>query len=147
MKCSRATAPHGAIVDGVLPKRIAACVQEHIHACALCAARQKTVQRIHESLVVRPEVHLPEGFSVRVMNAVHEYVHTNQIKLAGAAKPLWLYRRLGYSFVLSAAMLVAGLFIPAFSYTRLMPNDCACVQQQGTGQGKRLAKRMNWCGG
>ena len=76
----------------------------------------------------RDPVRAPRGFADRVMDAVYRESLTGRSQDPEAAGPrAWpratvsrLYRRLGWSFMLTAALLAASLLIPHGAYSTLI---------------------------
>jgi anti-sigma factor RsiW len=123
MRCGKAHRLIEAYVDGRLPPPLAEEMERHLESCARCRVRAEAARLVAATLAEAPSVRAPEGFSKRVMNAVY------RAALAGtpgpereqrqARIPLRSFRRMGFSFVLTAAVITAGLFIPAAAYPRI----------------------------
>ncbi len=112
-------------VDGVLPPQSMEAVRRHLSACPRCAHRSEAAGRIAKALRGEPAVRAPLGFADSVMEAVYREALGSG---AGAAAPEQagppaagpFYRRLGLSFVLTAAVLGASLLVPSLSYARII---------------------------
>ncbi len=135
--------------DGVLPPQSMEAVRRHLGACPRCARRAEAAGRIAEALRGEPAVRAPLGFADSVMEAVYREALGNGATEAqtdkenqnaprpaqGRARPAeprggtpplgmseagLLYRRLGLSFVFTAAVLAASLLVPSLSYARII---------------------------
>jgi hypothetical protein len=98
----------------------------------------------------RDTVRAPRGFAGRVMDAVYRESLGARSRAPEAAGPrVWpratvsrLYRRLGWSFMLTAAVLAASLLIPHGAYPTLIrpgdPGPSAAVQNALMGAGEAV---------
>ncbi len=111
-------------VDGVLPPQGMEAVGRHLSACLRCASLAEAAGRIAEALRGEPAVRAPLGFADSVMEAVYREALGSGARSAPAAivmtKAGPFYRRLGLSFVLTAAVLAASLLVPSLSYVRII---------------------------
>jgi anti-sigma factor RsiW len=139
MKCGRMDGLVEAYVDGRFPAPLTKAVETHLGSCARCRLRVETARLIAGSLSEAPAVRAPEGFADKVMNAVYRAALSGATGAAGAPAriPTRSYRRMGLSFVLTAAILTVSLFIPAAAYPRLMgPASGAAVKNAIDGAGR-----------
>jgi anti-sigma factor RsiW len=106
-------------LDGALELSLAVQVEEHAAGCRRCGARLAAARVVLETLEAAAPARAPRGFTERVMDGVYREA------LRGApAKPETAprrsYRKLGLSFVITAAVLAASLFIPSAAYPGLL---------------------------
>ncbi len=114
-------------VDGTLDAALAAQVESHLPTCARCAGRVYAARLLLRVLAAQPVVKAPSGFADRVMEAIYRQPLVEE-RGRNRRMPSPMYRRLGLSFVLTAAVLMASLFVPRASYPFLFGNG-----GQGTG--------------
>jgi anti-sigma factor RsiW len=111
-------------VDGTLDAARAAEVKAHLPSCARCSARVRAAEALLSVLAAEPAVKAPAGFADRVMDAIYsQQVESQPTAARTSTNPRVLspmYRRLGLSFVLTAAVLSASLFVPRASYPFLL---------------------------
>jgi anti-sigma factor RsiW len=123
MRCGKADGLIEAYVDGRLPAPLAAEMERHLVSCARCRVRVETARHVASSLAGEPAVRAPEGFADRVMNAVYNAALAGAPEPERGGRPVRIparsFRRMGFSFILSAAVLAVGLFIPEAAYPRL----------------------------
>jgi anti-sigma factor RsiW len=124
MRCAQVDPYIEAFVDGSLDPRRASEIVAHVGSCAMCAARVRAAGRIVRSLGVEPRVRAPRGFTDRVMDVVYREALAGGARPQGVERPSRVpargYRRLGLSFLLTAGVLAASLFIPRIAYPSLM---------------------------
>ncbi len=130
MRCGKARRLIEAYVDGRLPVPLAEEMELHLESCARCGLRTEAARLVAATLAEPLSVRAPEGFAERVMNAVYKaaLAGTPEPEHVGrqARIPLRSFRRMGFSFVLTAAVLSVSLFIPAVAYPRLVvPEEAA----------------------
>jgi anti-sigma factor RsiW len=123
MRCARVDELADRYVDGLLDAGLAAGVADHERRCARCARRIADARRLAGALARPAALRAPAGFGSRVMDSVY------RAALAGIPEPadggedaalaargregrLRTYRRLGLSFMLSAAVFAAMLVVP-----------------------------------
>jgi hypothetical protein len=105
-------------VDGTLDGERARQVKAHLPSCDRCSQRVEAARMLLRVMAAEPGVKAPAGFAARVMEAVYRQPLSGPVSRSPATlSPM--YRRLGLSFVLTAAVLVASLFIPRASYPYL----------------------------
>lgn len=107
-------------VDRRLPDRLARAVTSHVRRCDRCARQVEAARSVAAVIRTLPPLRAPESLLSRVMDDIYRegVVLRDRPEQAGNAAPL--YRRLGYSFVAAAALLVASLFVPRFAYPNLL---------------------------
>lgn len=127
MRCTRIDELADRYADGTLPPDLAAGVASHAAGCTRCARRIADARRITAAFAAEPPLRAPAGFTGRVMDAVYraalagapdgQPVADTQRAPSGARTALTgVYRRLGVSFVLAAAVLTTGLVLPQGFY-------------------------------
>ncbi len=124
MRCGKADGLIEAYVDGALPAVLAGELALHLESCARCSARAEAARRISASLARSPRAKAPAGFAARVMDAVHRaalagapYAARGEAEKSAGIPPR-SFKRLGYSFLLTAAVFTGGLFIPAAAFPK-----------------------------
>ncbi len=134
-------------VDGALEESLAEAVLAHARGCDRCSRRIAEARDLAAVLSAEPAGRAPRGFAEKVMDAVYREAlrgapgpAASAVELAPAepapAAPRRVYRRLGLSFVLTAAVLTASLLIPFAAYPTLFrPHGAA-------GAGGALVKGM-----
>jgi anti-sigma factor RsiW len=143
MRCVRVDSLIDVYVDGRLTPRDAAKLEAHLLSCARCSRRAEAARALAKSLALEPKAKAPEGFLDAVMARVYREALWSpsgaetpaRSAPEGAFAPAWagrarpsvvpavIYRRLGLSFVLSAAVLAASLLIPSIAYPSLIRAD------------------------
>jgi len=120
MRCGRADRLIERYIDGKLPAGLAGELTEHLDRCERCATRLEEARAVETAFRGSPAVRAPEALFARIMDAVYreEAVRRRQVAPSRGAAPI--YRRLGYSFVATAALLAASLFIPRIAYPELL---------------------------
>ena len=122
-------------VDGGLDGPTAAAVEAHAGSCARCAGHLAASQRLAAALSAARPPRAPRHLAEKVMEAVYR----EALKGAPEASAVRggpkgrVYRRLGLSFVLTAAVLAVSLLVPSVSYPSLFRTQSAAVDQTGTG--------------
>jgi anti-sigma factor RsiW len=125
-------------VDGALEEPLSREVEKHVGSCARCAARVSAARQLLSAFAADPTVRAPRGFADRVMDAVYrealiprpaESGSRDAGREVGRTRLLptiaRMYRRLGLSFMLAAAVLAASLFIPRVAYPALFSQNGA----------------------
>ena len=118
-------------VDGSLPQAREGRVALHERSCARCRRRIGAARRVTAILSAEPTPRAPREFADRVMDAVYREAlkgdaagwlsfEEREARAAGPLSPARIYRRLGLSFVLTAVVLSATVFIPRASYPTLV---------------------------
>lgn len=144
MRCAQVDLLVERHVDGLLELPAAREVEAHGRTCPRCAARIAAARRLRTALESEPAIQAPRGFTDAVMDAVYKEALAPRSRrsrtagestaaswglargreapsMAGARPALGrMYRRLGFSFVVTAAVLAASLFIPRASYDTLL---------------------------
>jgi anti-sigma factor RsiW len=105
-------------------------VERHVASCPRCSANLAHARRTLRLLRAAPPVGVPQGFARRVMDGVY----AQALRGAGseetrAMETTKVYRRLGYSFMVTAGVLALTLAVPRLAYPRLV--DPAGVQTGG----------------
>lgn len=120
MRCGKVDLLVDEYVDGRLPPDLAEAVGAHERSCARCAQRIATARRLAAFLAAERSPRAPAGFRDRVMAAVYREALKGPFERETAAGPVSgrarTYRRLGLSFMLSAAVLIVCLVIPRGLY-------------------------------
>ena len=142
MRCGKVGPLIDRYVDGQLPPDLAEAVGAHKRGCARCARRVAAARRLAGFLGAEHALRAPAGFHERVMDAVYrealkgspaELPAAEQAAAAGSPSPrLRTYRRLGLSFLLSAAVLTVSLVLPRGLYPSLFrPESVAAGLSRG----------------
>jgi anti-sigma factor RsiW len=123
MRCGNVEPLVERYVDGSLDAVTAGEMERHVRACGRCAARVTAARLLQAAFVDVPTAKAPEGFTDAVMDAVYREALAPAAAREDAGRPqpvLRMYRRVGLSFVLTAAVLAVSLFIPRLSYSTLL---------------------------
>jgi len=118
MRCARVVSLVDRYVDGALSSAEMAAIDAHAASCRSCASRIAAARRLVGVLAAEPAVRAPRGFADRVMEAVYRQQPAVAAEPRRRAAPM--YRRLGLSFVITAAVLTASLLIPRVAYPSLV---------------------------
>jgi anti-sigma factor RsiW len=124
-------------VDGALPPDGMEAVERHLTVCSRCARRAREAEKLSGALRGEPDVHAPAGFADSVMEAVYREAlgsgaRASALGQEGPRPAAWTFhRRLGLSFVLSAAVLAASLLVPSLSYARIIKIDALSAEMTG----------------
>jgi anti-sigma factor RsiW len=137
MRCHEVWPLVDAYVDGVLEEVQAAELERHAPGCARCTSAVARARGLKRALEAPAPVRAPAGFAGRVMDAVYREALRGAPGEAAAEPsapprtgvPARVYRRLGYSCVVTAAVLAVTLAVPRLAYTGLV--DQAGVQAGG----------------
>ena len=133
-------------VDGSLPREQAVRVARHERSCVRCKGRIDAARLIVDALSAEPLVRAPSGFAGRIMDAVYREALRGDVgttaageegkaRFEGPLSPARIYRRLGFSFVLTAVVLSATVFLPRASYPVLVGTSSVSeVVSQGGGK-------------
>lgn len=123
MRCSRVDRYIERYLDERLPQYRRQQVAEHLRGCPRCQLHLEEAKGVTLSLEATERQHAPEGFSARVMNEV--FREQRQARREEPRRPEVgrIYRRLGYSFVTTAAVLTLSLFVPRIAYSNLIHAD------------------------
>jgi anti-sigma factor RsiW len=112
-----------AFADGRLDARRQRAVEAHLGRCGRCAARLEAARRLTAALAASTPLPAPAGFARQVMDAVYAEAlrpapaRAEEVRRAQAAR---VYRRLGFSFVVTAGILAVTLAVPRLAYPRLI---------------------------
>ncbi len=123
--------------DGRLAPRMTRRVSLHLASCSACRNRLEIAQSIAGALRAEPPVAAPRDFRAVVMD------HVYRLSLAGYPSR-WaeeeketqrgrFYRRLGLSFMLSAAILTVSLVVPRISYPTILPGKTVAADLSAGG--------------
>lgn len=125
MTCARVDELADRYVDGRLEPAVSAAVAGHEVRCARCARRIADARRLAGVLASPAALRAPSGFASRVMDSVYRAAlagipdpgadqAAEQLRAEEAARGdrHRTYRRLGLSFLLSAAVCAAMLVVP-----------------------------------
>jgi anti-sigma factor RsiW len=129
-------------VDGRLASPLASELEEHVAGCARCRKTLALARGIGVALSSAAPIKAPIGFANRVMAQVYRQVpggpsvsaeasRTTRAE-AGKAAAARTYRRLGLSFMLTAAVLAASLLVPRAAYPGLLGSLGAEIAQGST---------------
>jgi anti-sigma factor RsiW len=120
-----------AFVDGTLKAAEQEAVERHTASCPRCAGDLAKAERTLSLLREPPPVRIPHGFARRVMDGVYEQaLRAPRAEETDTAETTRVYRRLGYSFMVTAGVLALTLTVPRLAYPRLV--DPTGVQSGGT---------------
>jgi len=127
MRCWRVEVLIDRYVDGRLSPLLMARTRSHIERCARCRALEASASALASALI--PEVvQAPKGFSGRVMQQVYRAERVEPRRRTPSNDAGRLYRRLGYSFVATAAILSASLLVPRLAYPNLIRPDALAAE-------------------
>lgn len=134
MRCAQVDRHVERFVDGALVASLARRIETHVRSCARCAARVDAARALLEGFGA-PLDRAPPGFAARVMDAVYREALAGGPRPAGSETrdarrtrmPARIYRRLGLSFVLTAGVLAASLFVPRAAYPGLLGTGSAAA--------------------
>lgn len=120
MRCRRVDRLVEHYLDGTLPDRLAGALEEHLRRCGHCAKRVQDARTVEAAFRTVSRVRAPESLVSRVMDEVYREGVVPRRREGETQETAPLYRRLGYSFVATAALLVASLFVPRLAYPDLL---------------------------
>jgi len=111
-------------VDGALKPGRAEEIAAHLESCAACARRAALARRLASGLASPSAVPAPAGFRGKVMDEVHRLgmagYPSRAEEVDREARRGGFYRRLGFCFMVSAALLAISLGIPRASYPTIV---------------------------
>ncbi len=135
MRCAKVGLLIDRYVDGRLAPDLMEAVEAHRRGCTRCAERIAAARRAAGMLAALPPLRAPAGFHDRVMDAVYREALKGSPAEQAAGSPsrrLRTYRRLGLSFMLSAAVLAVSLVLPRGLYPSLIrPESVAAGLSRG----------------
>jgi anti-sigma factor RsiW len=113
------------LVVGACSPAEARAVASHAIGCARCTVRIATARRLSTALGSAPVLRAPPGFAAKVMNQVYRQALAGQPaaeEAPGARRRSLstMYRRVAFSFMVTAFVLMASLVIPRAAYTSLI---------------------------
>ena len=122
MRCRRVDNLLERYADGRVGTSLARRIEVHLQGCEGCAAALREVIALAERLQAFPAATAPDDLESRIMAAIAREAALRDSELASdrRAEVNPLYRRLGLSFVLTAALLAGSLFIPHGAYFSLV---------------------------
>jgi anti-sigma factor RsiW len=127
MRCAQVDRRVEQFVDGALEIPLVRQIERHLQSCTRCSARVDAARALLKGLGA-PIERAPPGFAARVMDAVYREALSQSRETRPARLPAQRgYRRLGLSFVLTAGILAASLFVPRISYPGLLGTGSAAV--------------------
>ncbi len=127
MRCRQVDRLIEPYLEGRLPALKATRLEEHLDRCPACRARVAEAQRVQQVLAEEARPQAPQGFAVRVMSQV--YAEESRHRPARARQErVPVYRRLGYSFMASAAVLSVSLFIPRLAYPSIIGTEAVATE-------------------
>jgi anti-sigma factor RsiW len=140
LRCREVAALLGAYVEGRLPEARSREIDAHAAGCPRCEAAIAVERRVVAAVASEPPIHAPGSLAVKVMAAVY------RASLGGEAPPVdpviisRAYRRIGLSFVLSAALVATALVVPGGLLPGLArPAALAAALEKGGGSVVRSA--------
>ena len=120
MRCAQVDRRVELFVDGALDNPLARQIEQHLRSCGRCSARVDAARALLTGFMA-PADRAPPGFAARVMDAVYREALSGGQQTRPARLPVQrIYRRLGLSFVLTAGVLAASLFVPGAAYPGLL---------------------------
>jgi hypothetical protein len=127
MRCAQVDPHVERFMDGVLDTALTRRIETHVRSCARCTARLDTARAVLGGLAASLD-RAPPGFATRVMDAVYREALAGRPRSVGSETagappsrmPARVYRRLGLSFLLTAGVLAASLFVPRAAYPSLL---------------------------
>lgn len=127
MRCRQVDRLIEPYLDGRLTGARVSRLEEHLHRCPSCRARVGEAARVRQVLAeeVRPQA--PHGFAARVMSQVYAEESLRRPARARQGR-VPVYRRLGYSFMASAAVLGLSLFIPRLAYPSIIGTQAVALE-------------------
>lgn len=134
MRCARVDSLLDRYVDGTLDTAAAGAVSRHLRSCARCTEKLAGARRLAAGLVSAGAMAAPQGFARRVMDEVYRQAlrgpgepaaERESEPEAREARREGFYRRLGFTFMLSAGILAASLLIPRASYPTFIRDQLA----------------------
>jgi anti-sigma factor RsiW len=123
MRCARVEPLIERFVDGGCDLDRARAIEAHALGCVRCTARIAAARRLAAALDRPPHVRAPHGFAEMVMTKVYREAlggHSAAEVRAPRRTVGKMYRRLGFSFMVSALVLSASLVIPRGAYPTLI---------------------------
>jgi anti-sigma factor RsiW len=128
MRCAEVRSLMEAFVDGSLGEEQTARIEAHAAGCQMCAQEISLARRLSIALSAPNPLRAPKGFADRVMAGVYrQALRGGSLQVAAASEasakrrraPARIYRRMGLSFVVTAAVLAASLLVPRVAYPSL----------------------------
>ncbi len=119
MRCSLARRLSDAYVEGRLDPAHAKDLERHAASCTACAERIGQMRALREALLTAPAPRAPAGFGERVMAGVYRQALSGRPGRDERAVARG-YRRLGLSFLVTAAVLAVSLLIPRTPYAKIL---------------------------
>jgi anti-sigma factor RsiW len=123
MRCSRAEPLIERFVDGQCGPAETRAIEAHALTCARCTARIASARALVAEMGRAPAVHAPRGFAAKVMEGVYRQALAGQPAeepRVPARTVNRMYRRLAFSFMITAGVLTASLVIPRVAYPTLI---------------------------
>jgi hypothetical protein len=116
MRCADVGRLVDRFVDGLLPASAAAALERHARTCADCRQRIDAARDLSRLLAAEAEAAGPaRGFTDRVMDRVWRETLWKPVAAGAPGRDGTAargYRRLGFSVMLGAAVLIAGIVLP-----------------------------------
>lgn len=120
MRCGRVDRLVERYVDGRLPDGLARAVAAHLDGCERCTERVEAARAVVAAFRGLDAGRAPDTLSSRIMEAVDREEAALRGQPGGTRSAAPIYRRLGYSFVATAALLAASLLVPHLAYPNLL---------------------------
>ncbi len=140
MRCSTVDSLLDKYVDGKLEADTVKEMATHVASCDACSRSLAQAVGLASALASAPDGAAPAGFRARVMSEVHHLAMEGYPSRAGAAdreaQRGRFYRRLGLSFMLSAALLAVSLVIPPASYPTILATGAVAADLSAAGTPK-----------
>lgn len=114
MKCREASGLMHRYVEDKLVSRDRALLEEHTAQCNHCKGELQIIRRLQDERPHQMTVKAPEGFTDNVMAALNRLPPERRPYVAGSPDDRWkmVYRRLGYSLILTAGIIMFSLLVP-----------------------------------
>lgn len=114
MKCHEAVKLMDKYIEDTLDKYISSQFEEHIRTCKACKTELAITRSLHKERSIYNKIKAPEGFTGKVMASIYNLEPQKRPLPSGKNEEMWrsVYRRLGFSLILTAGVLIFSLLIP-----------------------------------
>lgn len=118
MKCRQAIDLLEPYMDGKLDTAPTEQVREHLASCSECSSEWSVRKELGDFMKSGGTVKAPEGFTDQVMAAIQATEPIYPISKSGVAEAFQavVFRRLGYSMLLAAAVMLLTINLPFTRY-------------------------------